>query len=410
MYLRPLTLRFTRWRVVLNMPDNDHKADEQGNDFKGKEQDSDKRDDENPDVNSKSHGSQAQVYKYEIMFVMNHQFVDAVSGYDLVYRQFLPILNKIINKLPVDDMYLTPLELTPSYEEDILGLVSSADKKPAWYLKAIVNLVRAKNRAFSSREWRPSLSAEGSPFLEEKGMGIFKFSLSEELVGRILHERKANDVSVHSILVTGLSFAIIRLMQDFGQPLPKKIGSGWPIDSRKKLAKFKSPQPLGMYIGTSGMTSLKVPKPYEFSREIFWHAASKIGRQVRKGVQNQREGLVLDMMAYFYNHLKDGDFGQFMTEIGLMQHFGISNLGKCAPGPELDTSLPKLVDADEIYFGLLGEGSKDVTVPFFNTVVNHKGRIFIVSCYCKKWCTREFTEKFLSHLEAILDEVCEGPM
>lgn len=391
------------------MLDGENNSDEQGNDFKSEEHDSDSKDGENPGIKSKSYESQSLVYKYEIMFVMHHQFVDAVSGYDLLYRQFLPILNKIINKLPIDDVYLTPLELTPSYEEDILGLVSSADKKPAWYLKAIVNLVRAKNRAFHGLGRRPSIAAEGSPFLDEKGMGIFKFSLSEELVGKILHERRAKDVSVHSILVAGLSFAIIRLMQDLGQPLPKKIGSGWPIDSRKKLAKFKSPQPLGMYIGTSGMTSMNVPKPYEFNREVFWHAAAKIGRQVRKGVQNQRESLVLDMMAYFYNTLKDGEVGPVMSEIGLMQHFGVSNLGKCAPGPELDASLPKLVDADEIYFGLLGQGSKDLHVPFFNTVVNHKGRIFIVSCYSKTWSTREFTEKFLNHFENVLDEVCERP-
>lgn len=397
--------------MVLNMPEEDIETDKQDDSFEASKRDAPAEvgKEEEPSTKPKSHDPGDKSYKYEILFIMNHQFVDGISGHDLIYKQFLPILNKIINKLPVDDIFLTPHDVTPSYEEDILGQASTADKKPAWYVKAVFSLRKAMYRAFGGHDGRIKVTAEGSPFLDEKGMGIFKFCLQQELVARILHERKNNDVSVHSILVTGLSFAVIKLLQYSGQPLPKKIESSWPIDSRKKLAKFKSPQPLGMFISSMGMTSMKVPRPYEFNREVFWHAAAKIGQQVRKGVQNQQEGLFLDVMSYLYDKSNVADFGTIAHDAGLLSHFDISNLGKCSPGQELDATLPKLIDADEIYFGELGQGSPNNPAPFFNTVVTHKEKMFIVSCYNKRWVTRELAGKLMRYLEEVLDEVCESP-
>ena len=397
--------------MVLNMPEDHNAPDMQGDGFEASKHSSsaDVDKEEEPGTKTKSHDPGDKSHKYEILFIMNHQFVDGISGHDLIYNQFLPILNKIINNLPVDDIFLTPHDVTPSYEEDILGQVSTADKKPAWYVKAFFNLQRAKNRAFGGNDGRIKITAEGSPFLDQKGMGIFKFCLQEELVARILYERKANDVTVHSILVTGLSFAVIKLLQDLGQPLPKKIESAWPIDSRKKLAKFKSPQPLGMFISPIGMTSMKVPRPYEFNREVFWHAAAHISQQVRKGVQNQHEGLFLDLMSYLYNNHNVADPGTIIQETGLLTHFDISNLGKCSSRPQLDATLPKLIDADEIYFGELGQGAPNNPTPFFNTVVTHKGKLFIVSCYNKRWVTRELAGKLMKYLEEVLDGVCRSP-
>ena len=393
------------------MPEHHFASNKQGNSFAADQYDgpADLDNEQEPETKPRGHDPGDKSYKYEILFIMNHQFVDGISGHDLIYKQFIPILNKIINNLPVDNVFRTPHDVTPSYEEDILSKVSTADQKPSWYIKAYFNLLRAKNRAFGGNDARIKVTAEGSPFLDQKGMGIFKFCLQEELVARILHERKANNVSVHSILVTGLSFAVIKLLQDSGQPLPKKIESSWPIDSRKKLEKFKSPQPLGMFISPMGMTSMKVPRPYEFNREIFWHAAANISQQVRKDVQNQHEDLFLDVMAYLYSKSDVADHGTIMHEAGFTTHFDISNLGKWSPGPELDATLPKLIDADEIYFGELGRGAINSPTPFFNTVVTHQGKMFIVSCYNKKWVTRELAGKLMRYLEEILDEVCESP-
>ena len=369
-----------RWRVVFNMPN-----DENGGSTKS-----------------------GDTYRYELFFGMQHQFVDAVSGYDLVYRQLLPILNKVINNLSVDDVFLHPLDLTPAFEEEILGDAQSADKKPAWYTKAGVTLLRKVNKVFKSRHFgRPPIVSEGGPFPNEKGMGIFKYHFGESLVEKILFERKNHDVTVHSILLTGFSFAMIRLLQDLGLPVTKDIKSGWPIDSRKKLTKYKSPQPLGMFVGTSGFTSMKVPSQNRLNEDVFWKRARKIARQVLKRVENQHEKIQIDLFAYIAEHLQYEDFLQLFGEIGLNHHFGLSNLGKCSPGPELDASIEKVVDATEIYFGIHGNGSANVGFPFFITVVNHKGKFLFVCCYNKLWVKRDLAEKFLTYAEDILDKVCD---
>ena len=365
-----------RWRVVFNMPN-----DENGGSTKS-----------------------GDTYRYEVFFGMQHQFVDAVSGYDLVYRQLLPILNKVINNLSVDDVFLHPLDLTPAFEEEILGDAQSADKKPAWYTKAGVTLLRKVNKVFKSRHFgRPPIVSEGGPFPNEKGMGIFKYHFGESLGEKILFERKNHDVTVHSILLTGFSFAMIRLLQDQGLPVSKKVTSSWPIDSRKKLPKYLSPQPLGLLSGAIGFTTMKVPRRKRLDKQVFWDRAKKVARQVVKGVENQHEKIGFDILAYITERIQFEDLVQLSREMGLHEHFGLSNLGKCSPGPELDTSVRKVVDAAEIYFGLHGNGSENFRYPFFITV-------FFICCYNKLWVKRELAEKFLTYAQDILVQVCESAM
>ena len=199
---------------------------------------------------------------------------------------------------------------------------------------------------------------------------------------------------MHSILLTGLSFGMVKLFEEMGLPLPKTIGSGWPIASRKKLKKYHSPQPLGLFIGTSGMTSMKVPKPFVVNKETFWGRAKKMGNQVKKNVRNQHEKLALDTMTYLTEKLQHESMAKLFGEIGIDQHFGLSNLGKCAPGTDMDANLPKQADAEEIYFGLLGSGYPDLLSTFSTTVVNHKEQMFSVMLYSKRWVKLDVPERF----------------
>ena len=366
-----------RWRLVVNIPKEDEAAHSLNN------------------------------YKYEILFRFHHQFSDAVSGYDIVYRQFLPILNKTLNQVPVDDVFLKPLELTPTYEEDLLGIANSADKHPAWYAKSGLGIVRAVTR-FTKGEnsFRPPIFSDGAPFEESKGAGVVRYIFGKELVDKILYERKEKGITVHSILLTGFSFGMVKLFEEMGFPVPKVIRSCWPIDSRKKLKKYHSPQPLGLFIGTSGLTSMKVPKPFVINKETFWEKAEKIGNQVQKNVRHQNEKLALDVMAYLTEKLQHESMAKLFGEIDVDQHFGLSNLGKCAPGADMDASLPKQVDAEEIYFGLLGSGYPDLLSPFFTTVVNHKEQLFFVMWYFKRWVKQDVPETLFRFTEKVLHEMC----
>ena len=310
----------------------------------------------------------------------------------------------------MDDVFLKPLELTPSYEEDVLGNSESADKHPAWYVKAGFSVLKAVTNVMKrGNEVRPAVYSEGAPFDNVTGVGIAKYRFTKELVNKILHERKEKDVTVHSILLTGLSFGLIKLLQEKDLPVPKKINSARPIDSRKKLKKYHSPQPLGMFIGTSGLTSMKVPKPLIINKEVFWEKAKKVGRQVQKNVTNQHEKLVLDVVAYFTESFQHQSSNELFGSISMNHHFGLSNLGKCAPGADMDLKLPKFVDAEEIYFGLLGSGFCDFLSTFFTTAVNHKGQMFFIMLYCKRWVKQDIPEKFFRFTEEVLNEMCSCP-
>ena len=159
------------------MPEHHFSSDKQGDNFEADQHESpaDLDNQEEPETKPGSHHPRDESYNYEILFIMNHQFVDGISGHDLIYKQFIPILNKIINNLPVDNVFLTPHDVTPSYEEDILSKVSTADQKPSWYIKAYFNLLRAKNRAFGGNDARIKVTAEGSPFLDQREWAYSSF-------------------------------------------------------------------------------------------------------------------------------------------------------------------------------------------------------------------------------------------
>ena len=133
-----------------------------------------------------------------------------------------------------------------------------------------------------------------------------------------------------------------------------------------------------------------------------------MGNQVQKNVRDQHEKLVLDVMAYLTEKLQHESMGKLFSEIDVDQHFGLSNLGKCAPGTDMDASLPKQVDAEEIYFGLLGSGYPDLLSPFFTTVVHHKEKLFFVMLYIKRWVKEDVPETLFRFTEEVLNEMCSS--
>eukprot|EP00795_Rhopilema_esculentum_P007022 gene7022-12647_t len=107
-----------------------------------------------------------------------------------------------------------------------------------------------------------------------------------------------------------------------------------------------------------GFTSMKLPRQKRLDKQVFWDRAKEVARQVVKGVENQHEKIGFDILAYITEQIQFEDLVQLSREIGLHEHFGLSNLGKCSPGPELDASAERVVDATEIYFALHGNGSE----------------------------------------------------
>ncbi len=367
-----------QWRVVLSMPE---------------------RLIEGSELNEPS-------YAYDVVFIMKHTFVDGVSCYDMVYRQLLPILNSIANKECPNDRFVHPLQLTPSYEEDFLDVQDSADVKSPWYLTLLMKMMRVKNKMFKDRLYEPLYKSQGSPFSED-GTGPCISVITGKLLDGILKKRKEKNIGVHSILITALSFATLKLFQKHEIPLPAVIKGGWPIDSRKFDAKYESPQPLGMLTGSSGLSEMEIPCPFHASKELFWEKAKSIDEGVKR--DNQRQSDVnLQLFAYHAEDLsKVESCCHYFNEFYSKPHFVLSNLGKCSPGGELTETSSHFIDAEKIYFGLCGRGFGATNVPFFVTAVNHKNKIFLANCYSRKWISREFVCEFMDFFQDMLIMACQ---
>ena len=230
------------------------------------------------------------------------------------------------------------------------------------------------------------------------------------MLDRILEQRKLHSIGVHAILLTAISFAVAKTMTENGDnPLPKKIICGWTIDSRKLLKeKYKSPQPLGMFIGTNGISSMKVPKPFHVTKDKFWKRAKNYAKDVTKiGTGHKHDNITMGFYSYMAKKVKSTDFGTIMSEMGMSQfQFQLSNLSNCSPGPDLVATGPKFVDADQVYFGVCGHGMQSIAVGVFCTTIYHNDRICLAVCYNKKWLNKDFVRRFTQEIDSVLDIAC----
>ncbi len=354
---------------------------------------------------------QGSFYTYDVVFIMQHMFTDGVSCYDMVYRQLLPILNSIINKKSPDERFLYPLQLTPGYEEEFLKVKDSADTVAPWYITLRWNFLRAVNRMFKERLYEPLFKSEGSPYNED-GCGPYATVIQEDLLEMLLTKRKEKNVTIHSMLLTALSFAILKLFQNHKIPLPNIVRGGWPIDSRKFNSKYKSPQPLGILTCSSGLSEMKVPHHFEASREMFWLSAKSIEHNAKMDRNRQSDVLSLKPLtmkgfAYLVENLKTVEnYGHFFGDFDMKLHFVLSNLGKCSPGPELNETSPSFINAEELYFGICGKGHGAMNVPIFVTAINHKNRIFLANCYNRKWISKDYAREYMDYVEELLVVAC----
>eukprot|EP00794_Sanderia_malayensis_P020066 gene20066-22035_t len=362
-----------------------------------------------PEVGQESTASSSEeqpCYEYDVVFIMNHMFVEAVSSYDMFYRQLLPILNSVINKIAIDDKFLHPLPLAPCYEEEFLKMSDSTEKTAPWYIRLLFNALRAKTRLFGKNIYDPLIKANVPPC--EDSAGPYGKVIKKELLEKMLKKRKEKDVGVHSIIITAMSFAIMKLLLKYEIPLPNAIVSGWPKDSRKYNAKFKSPQPLGMFTAKSGLSNVKVPKHASIDYDVFWEKAKDISDTMKKGLREDNDFLGPKALMYIVEQLKNEDnVGKMFGELGFKPYFTFSNLSKCSPGPDLEETTPKFVDVNEMYFGLCGKGFQEYPFAFFITATNHKDQIFLACMYNWKYIGRDGAKDFMDYTEEMLVMACE---
>ena len=359
-------------------------------------------------------------FEYVVVFFIHHGIVEAVSCFDLICNQFLPILNKIINNKPPDAIYNRPLPLAPTFESVFLGQQGPANLNSVWYMKVMLNLLRWKNRTFggavSGENWRPVVYSQQVPNDTPKSC-FSRLLIPSDTTLKIITNCRHHGIGVHSILLTAFSYAIAQTMKEFGANPDRVIKHHWPIDLRKFKPEFKTPQTLG-YFAVGGSSLIKLPENFEFDKDQAWSSAKTLNKSVKDSVN--KRGMFLfgkKLAACMVDQIKKSEVNpmKFMEELGLRMHFGLSNLGNCDAVSKLEVTYPNFVDLKENYFGvamndatyLLKDGMDGSVFGPFIGVLTFKGCLNIAVNYCDRWMSREFITKFLSNTKDKLNEMCK---
>ena len=108
--------------------------------------------------------------EFVIVFVSHHAIVDAVSCFDMLYRQFMPILSAVINKTNETEV-VTILPLLEPNEVIFQGTKKDPQHLP-WYFKLGHDLLRWKNRQFGLTAL-PKLKYAGDKLLSADEMASY---------------------------------------------------------------------------------------------------------------------------------------------------------------------------------------------------------------------------------------------
>ena len=364
---------------------------------------------------------QPEKWEYVIVFYIHHGIVEAVSCFDLICNQFLPILNKTVNNKPQDDVFKRPLPLPPTLENAFLGQKGPTDFHPPWYVRAVLSLLQWKTRAFGGASTggnlKPPIYSQEIP--NDTPSGCFsKILIPADATSKLINECRHHGVGVHSALLTAISYAMAHTMKEFGANPDRLIRHNWPVDLRKFIPELTTPHTLGYFVG-GGSSKIKLPENLEFDADQAWVYAKKLNKSVRAILDRKA---ILSLGARFMTGMIDkinkseGHPLKGMGDFGFRMHFSLSNLGNCDAVSKLEVTSPHFVDLKESYFGIamndatywLTDGVDASAMGPFISALTFKGCMNIAVSYCDRWLSKEFIEKFLANTEGKLSQMCRS--
>ena len=355
-------------------------------------------------------------HEYLVIFYIHHTVADGISCFDLICNQFLQVLNKIINNEPPSKKFENTLPVTPTLEEVFLGQKYPIDFALSWYMKAILRLVRWKHHVFgaSDESKRPLLYSREFPKSAESA-SFSKYQIPADLTSGIIKASRCHGVTVHSVLLTALSYSTAESMKAFGFLPDRIIKHTWPINLRKMIPELSSPHPLGYFL-SEGSSEIKLPEDFKFHSDQAWLSAKNISNSVKDTSNRDKLSFGVNFVKYLLHEMNctEGNPFSVFGELGFRMHFSLSNLGNCDKNVQLEGTSPNFVDLKETYFGnavndfsklLDKDGGISFLGPFI-TVHTFKGCMNIAVSYSEKWISREFMEQFLRNTEHVLTKMC----
>ena len=344
-------------------------------------------------------------FSHECVMLMkfNHCIIDGNCAFDLLYRQYLPILSAVINGGDAENV-IPYVPQTKSVEETFLTPQKLKNPVP-WYIKLGLDLYRWKNRVFS----KPSnlvYKFSDDPLLSdeevEKEPVCVPKIFDESICGPVIESAKAHNVTVHCILLNAGVVALCRTAESAGIILPATFLQAWPVDLRKFLD-YKTPQPLAD-LHSIGMTKHK--RMSNCSDEEFWKACQEVAASVKTGGGRKKSTDFLGVVKYFNDATKNARLSDVMREMGFSPLISLSNLGNTSSGPQPHwTEGPLKIQLTEHYFSLSGISRLDFGAITQFMVTFEKKFMWNVLHYPRRHSKR-FVEKYLENLEEVLKTYC----
>ena len=347
--------------------------------------------------------------EFVIVFVSHHAIVDAVSCFDLLYRQFMPILSALINKTNTTEV-VPILPLLEPNEVIFQGTKKDPQHLP-WYFKLGLDLLRWKNRQFGLTAL-PKLKYAGdkllsademASYIPEGKLGAFIYTLifDKDLTSSVIKSAKSHGVTVQCVLLAVNSIALCATAEEAGVELPKRIRQGWPTDLRR-YAEIGSPHPLSCLNG-GGFTLTK--RQTTMTDKEFWDTCKLICKDLKKQTTKEKITGFLPVYKYFNDELNKNSPKEVLGEIGVAVLSNISNIGNCdtGPAPVMSEGSVKL-DMKEHYFTVpvaTQEGELD-TMVCFHSLSTFKGKMMWNAGYNPSVISMKFLDKYTERIKQLL--------
>ena len=344
-----------------------------------------------------------QPHEGALIFKIHQAIADDLSIFDLLNKQFLPILNGVLTSSDYLEYYKVPLFMLPTAQESF-----REKKKVTWQFKLKFKKSKTANNGSSQTPnfqplWKLGPAEEVS---EEQAIGrILPFALKDFSSKGFIERCTQHGVHLHAAMVTACAAAVS--IQAFTNKLavPQEIHCCFPIDLRQ-FRTLNSPHPLGLW------TAYGLVKTRRFrgfvTAEKFWSEVEKVSKQVNaslekpwKVFQNQKQALK--------TVAKTGDLSTLMA--AEKAHIQVSTLD-CSDVKNGRTSGVTekndwpLVNLEEYYST---NSMCDISnVPLAISSCLLRGRLMCTVTYNTKWVQRPFAVAFVDVLlRVIYDAVSE---
>ena len=262
-----------------------------------------------------------EAHQYVILLKFIHTIVDGLSVFDLLNRQFMPILSAVINGDDAENI-IHFIPQTKSIED----IFPHAKTSLSCTTKLQLDFLRWKHRTFKPAQFPVYMFPDETPSLSKeipKEVACIPKIFGEDICVSVMAAAKQHGVTVHCVLLSASALALARTAKQADAKLPETFVQAWPISLRKHLD-FKWPLPLG-YFGSDGTTVHESVTDYTV--EKFWTSCGKLQKHVQQESRLDKCVERIRGFKYLVNAAQKSDLVTVLSEMGPPPNLFLSNLG-----------------------------------------------------------------------------------